>query len=344
MQLWFSAIFILLALLLSLGGAPVSAAPAPASPQSPLVLAWDHVKSAAETSETAPVREGLQVLSPTWFSLADATGSIYSKGSAGYVASAHQKGCQVWALLDNGFDANRTRQFLASAPAQDKAIQQLSRYASQYQLDGINIDFENVADEDRDRFTQFIRNLTTTLKKQNLIISIDVTVPNETPSWSHCYDRKELAAIVDYVMVMTYDEQWATSTPGAPVASLPWVEKNLQKTLQEVPANKLFLGVPFYTKRWEHTEEQGKVTAKGKTFFMEDVNAVIQTHNIQPQWRSDYGLSYLEYEEDGKYYHIWVESKDSLALKTALIHTYQLAGAACWRLGFETPDIWPLLP
>jgi spore germination protein YaaH len=344
MQLWFSAVFILLSFLFSWAGAPVSAALAPASPQSQLVLAWDHVKSSAETSETAPVREGLQVLSPTWFSLADATGSIYSKGSAGYVTSAHQKGCQVWALLDNGFDANRTRQFLASAPAQDKAIQQLSSYAAQYQLDGINIDFENVADEDRDRFTLFIRNLTAALKKQKLIISIDVTVPNATPSWSHCYDRKELAAIVDYVMVMTYDEQWATSTPGAPVASLPWVEKNLQKTLQEVPANKLFLGIPFYTKRWEHIEEQSKTTYKGKTFFMDDVTTVIQTHNVSPQWRSEYGLSYLEYEEDGKYYHIWVESKDSMALKTALVRTYQLAGAACWRLGFETPDIWPLLP
>ena len=226
MSHWFSAILIFLVLLLSWGEAP-----ALASAQTPLVLAWDHVKSVAETSETAPVREGLQVLSPTWFSLADTAGSIHSKGSAGYVASAHQKGCQVWALFDNGFDANRTRQFLASAPAQDKAIQQLSRYASQYQLDGINIDFENVADEDRDRFTQFIRNLTTTLKKQNLIISIDVTVPNETPSWSHCYDRKELAAIVDYVMVMTYDEQWATSTPRGACSLAPLGGKESAKNL-----------------------------------------------------------------------------------------------------------------
>nr|WP_173812703.1 glycosyl hydrolase family 18 protein [Dendrosporobacter quercicolus]NSL47732.1 glycoside hydrolase [Dendrosporobacter quercicolus DSM 1736]SDM78933.1 Copper amine oxidase N-terminal domain-containing protein [Dendrosporobacter quercicolus] len=306
-------------------------------------LVWDHITGEPRDLALAAKVPGLDVLSPTWFAIVSPDGLVASKADLKYVQDAHDKGYQVWALVSNSFDRDLTRAVLHNEWARRNVIKQLLVYSSLYGLDGINIDFENIYDEDRDRLTEFVRELTAALKEQNSIVSIDITVPSPASSWSQCYDRAALGQIVDYVMVMTYDEHWRTSPVSGPVASLGWVEQGLVATLRSIPSEKLLMGVPFYTREWEETSENGKVTVKPRTLSMTQAQQIVQANALEPVWLADKGQYYTEYTKEGKTYRIWLEDEKSIALKANLAGKYQLAGAASWRKGFEQPAIWDIL-
>ncbi|EGO65044.1 glycoside hydrolase family protein [Acetonema longum DSM 6540] len=288
---------------------------------------------------------GLDILSPTWFAIAK-DGNVVNNASRKYVLDAHRLGYKVWALVRNGdFDPDVMRSILTNEVVQDKAIDQLLVYAALYDLDGINIDFEDIYEADRDLLTAFVARMTKALHEQNLIVSIDVTVPSETPNWSKCYDRRGLGKVVDYMMLMTYDETWAASPVSGPVASLDWVEKGLKNTLAlDVPPHKLLLGLPLYNREWrEVANGRGGIKAKSKTFYMQQVQDVIQEKNLQPVFLENKGYRYVEYQHDGALHRFWVEEPESIARKVTLVAKYDLAGAASWRRGFEVPAVWPIL-
>lgn len=200
--------------------------------------------------------DGLDVIVPTWFSVINDKGYILNKGDYKYVENAHNKGYKVWALIDNNFDKELTSKILKSSDAKKNIINQLLIYSSIYNLDGINIDFENVYYEDKDRFTNFISELTQTLKQQNISVSIDITVPSASPTWSKFYDRQKLGKIVDYCMLMAYDETPGDSKLSGPVASINWVTKGITDTIKSgIPGEKLILGIPFYTRQWEEAKD-----------------------------------------------------------------------------------------
>ncbi|HWR40771.1 MAG TPA: glycosyl hydrolase family 18 protein [Patescibacteria group bacterium] len=308
-----------------------------------IILAWDHVlgKNRDLSQEEKP--EGLNVISPTWFALQDDTGLISSKADRDYVRAAHAKQLQVWPLITNSFDRDLTRRFLNSPAAMDHLIRQLAVYSAVYDLDGINLDFENVYDEDKDLLTAFVQRLTDRLKQQNLVLSIDVTVPSNVPYWSPCFDRKKLGESLDYVMLMTYDEYWQSSPVSGSVASIGWVEKGIQNTLASVPPHKLLMGVPFYTREWAETEEDGQIKARSRSLSMAGAEGRIRDYDAPVEWLNDKGQYYTEYWRDGSRCRIWLEEERSLGLKTALAYNYKLAGIAAWRLGFEKPEVWPVL-
>ena len=307
-------------------------------------LVWDHVSNANADLSSEDRIPGLDVISPTWFSLRDERGAISNLANINYVEEAHRKGYRVWALASNGFKKDRTRQFLASARARDLYIARLMAYAVIYDLDGINIDFENVDDQDRARLTFFVDRLTKALHKLGLIVSIDVTIPSKVPGWSRCYDRPALAKIVDYVMLMAYDEHWRTSPKAGSTASIPWVRSGVERTLEQVPAHKLLLGIPFYTREWEETHRPGKKpSVRSKALSMISVDERIRTYNAPVRWLGDKGQHYTAYQKDGKLYRIWLENERSMELRAAMIKHYKLAGAASWRKGFEKPAIWNVL-
>jgi spore germination protein YaaH len=305
-------------------------------------LVWDVKGKAAALNKESKI-SGLNVLAPTWFSIISNSGLIASKAEAEYVKAAHQKGYKVWALVDNGFDPNMTHAILDNSSAREKLINQLIFYAALYQLDGINIDFENIYDDDKELLTEFVGELSSALKQQNLTVSMDVTVPANVSFWSKCFDRKKLSEKLDYIMVMTYDEYWASSPVSGPVASIGWVESSLKKTLNEVPQQKLLLGIPLYTRLWTESDLDGNVKAKSKTMSMMDVEKFIKEQNSEVVWLEDKGLSYTECYTDDKRYRIWIEDEKSLALKIGLANKYALAGIAAWRKGFERPEIWPVI-
>jgi len=303
-------------------------------------LVWDYVNTGSENLDKETKIDGLNVISPTWFSLATSDGLILSKADAKYVSDAHHKGYKVWALASNSFDCDMTHQLLIDERAQEKFINQLLVYSSLYNLDGINVDFENIYDDDKGRLTQFVEKLTAVLHQQGIVVSMDVTVPSNSPFWSTCYDRQKLGATVDYIMVMTYDEYWARSPKSGPVASIGWVETGIKKMLAEVPNEKLVMGVPFYTRQWE---EGDSGRAKSKTMSMAMVQTLIKDRNLDVVWLDDKGLNYVEYYNDGSRYRIWIEDEKSIGLKLDLVDKYNLAGVASWRKGFEDHAMWEVL-
>ncbi|MCX7781675.1 MAG: glycosyl hydrolase family 18 protein [Negativicutes bacterium] len=313
-------------------------------PANKINLVWDHIWQRTPSASREEPIQGLDVLSPTWFAVTDESGYVRNLADTAYVQAAHAKGYKVWALVTNSFDPDLTHKILSSDKAQENIIRQLALYADLYRLDGINIDFENIYDYDKDKFSAFVEKLAKTLRQRNLVVSIDLTVPSGAPNWSQCYDRSRLGAAVDYVMVMTYDEHWRKSPVSGSVASLPWVEKGIANTLALIPNEKILLGLPFYTREWEESiDEAGKKTVTAKTMSMAAVQKTIDAYNLQPAWLADIGQHYVEYQKNGKTYKIWIEDAQSLRLKIGLVHKYHLAGIASWRKGFEAKHIWNTL-
>ncbi len=307
-------------------------------------LAWDYIGKNLPDLEKEDKIEGLDVISPTWFSVVDSNGFVVNNADFKYVNDSHEKGYKVWGLINNSFDKDLTKELLADEAAQENVINQIIIYSSIYNLDGINIDFENVYYEDKDRLTIFVDKLTDALKKQNLIVSMDMTIPSSSPIWSKFYDREKLSQILDYCIVMTYDEHWAASPVSGSVASIGWVDKGIQKTLQYIPKEKLLMGIPLYTREWEETIlENGKINVKSKALSMAKVKERIEKYNPEIVWLDDTGQHYIEYMQDGKKYRIWIEDEKSIELKANLVYKYDLAGAASWQKGFEEEGIWEVL-
>jgi len=308
-------------------------------------LVWEMMYGKRPDLNSIGKIEGLDVLSPTWFQLKDADGNLINRADATYVKWAHDNGYKVWALFSNDFqDIKMTSKFLHNADARDNAIRQILIYASLYNLDGINIDFENVYKEDKDALTQFVRELTPLLREQGLVVSIDVTIPDGSDTWSKCYDRKALGEIVDYVMLMTYDQHWATSPKAGSVAQITWVEQNLVKVLEMVPREKLLLGLPFYTRLWqEEKTDNGTIVKQAAVLSMEGSKKVVNDNTAEVVWDEESGQFYTEYEKDGKTYKLWIEDENSINLKSSLVHKYKLAGTAAWSRTYENPAVWDVL-
>lgn len=310
-------------------------------------LTWEAVYGRNPDTNTIPDMPGLNVVSPTWFSLKKASnGSIYvdNIADAGYVRWAHERGYQVWGLFSNDFDPDLTTEALADYDTRKSIIHELLGFAELYNLQGINIDFENVYLKDQANLTQFVRELTPYMHEQDLVVSIDVTIRGGSEMWSLFADRRALGEVVDYMMVMTYDQHWRTSPEAGSVAELPWVEKGITDIIEldDVPAHKLVLGVPYYTYQWfEELDAEGQVTkVTSKTLFMDDVQDIIVEKGLTPVFQEEVGQHYVEYEENGQRVKIWIEDAASMQRRAELVKKLDLAGIASWRRGFETPDIW----
>lgn len=311
-------------------------------------LTWEHAVSRTADPSKFGTMPGLNVVSPTWFSLKeDKNGNIYVHNIADptYVQWAHREGYQVWALFSNDFNPDLTTRALADFETRHRIIKQIVSFVQMYGLQGINIDFENVYLKEQSNVTQFVRELTPYLHEVGAVVSIDVTIRGGSEMWSLFLDRKALGEVVDYMMVMTYDEHWASSPVAGSVASLPWVEKGIADIIEhdDVPPHKLLVGVPFYTYQWTEEVVDGKVKVSSKARFMADVQNLIAEKKLEPIYLPDIGQHYVEYEEDGKKIKIWIEDAVSMRQRAELVNKYDLAGIASWRRGFETPDIWEVI-
>jgi spore germination protein YaaH len=311
-------------------------------------LTWEHVVSKTPSTDNIGEMPGLNVISPTWFHLAkNDEGNLHIKNLAkpNYVKWAHDRGYQVWALFSNDFDPDKTTEALGSYDNRMAMIKQLLAFAEMYDLQGINIDFENVYLKDKDNFTQFVREMAPFMHEQGLVVSIDVTIRGGSPMWSLFADRRELGKVVDYMMVMTYDEHWASSPVAGSVASLPWTEKGIVDIMREdeVPASKLVLGVPYYARVWTEESIDGKITVSSSAKFMSGIQNIIKDNNLTPEYIEDIGQNYVEYKEGNKTIKIWIEDSMSMKSRIEIVNKYNLAGVASWRRGFENPEIWDVI-
>lgn len=312
--------------------------------EKPFHVTWDAIYSAAATPQEVDAKPGVDVLSPTWFSLIDEEGSIENFASTDYVSSAHAKGDEVWALFSNGFDPDLTHEVLPSFEKRQHMIRQLLDFARIYNLDGINIDFENVYLEDGPWLTQFVRELTPLAHEAGLIVSVDVAFPNGSAQWSRFLEHQKLAEAADYLMVMAYDEHWANSPEAGSVASLPWVRGNTEALLELVPSEKLLLGIPLYTRLWtEEVLDNGEVEVSSESFSMEEATEWIAERQLTPEYNEETGQNIVTYKEGDKTYTIWLEDETSLNNRTELMKEFGLAGLASWSESFADEEAWKVI-
>jgi spore germination protein YaaH len=308
-----------------------------------IFLTWESVYSRNPDTKKISPMDGLNVISPTWIHLISPDGQLKHKISKNYIRWAKKRGYKVWALFSNSFDPKLTDEFLNNTTARERVIGDLIKLIKDNNMDGINIDFENVYLKDKELLVQFIREMTPIFHENNLVVSIDVTVIGGSDNWSRFLDRKALGEVVDYMAVMTYDEHWASSPVSGSVASLGWVDKSIERILEEVPAEKILLGLPFYTRIWTETpsnSKANKVNVKSKAISMNTARNILEKDNVIKLWDENAGQYYVVYSEGNKVYKIWMEDSKSIKLKTDIVNKYNLAGVAAWRRGFETEDIW----
>lgn len=304
-------------------------------------LTWDYMSFTRQNMDSYEYIPGLNVISPTWFHLSDEKGNLTSHGSKAYVDWAHSNDLQVWALFSNNFDPDMTSVVIRDFELRKKMITQLMLLSELLNIDGINIDFENVYYEDRDYLTQFVREMTPMLRELGLTVSMDVTIISTSPNWSMVYDRVELAKVLDYIAVMTYDEHWAASPVAGSVASLPWVRSGVERILEQIPAHKLILGIPFYARVWEiKTDESGRESVSSRAYSMAGIRNILEEHDAEIVFDEKTGQHFASYQDGGNTYKIWIEDEVSIRSRIRLVHEYNLAGVASWRKGFEDPHIW----
>lgn len=302
----------------------------------PVNMVWHQVMSADANAGFADATQnmtGVNVISPTWFYVQDNEGNIINNATADYVTAAHDKGLKVWGLVDNFTQDISTYEVLSNTSSRQNLVTQLVNAAVQAGIDGINVDFEQLSEDVGIHFLEFLRELSIECHKNNLVLSVDNPVPQDFTSH---YDRAEQGCVVDYVIVMGYDEHYVGSEEAGSVASLPWVEQGIQDTIAEVPAERVINAVPFYTRLWK--TEAG--TLSSEAIGMDKAQEVIAANNAQVYWDNDVSQNYGSYESDGCTYQIWVEDAQSIAEKVKLVSKYGLAGVAAWKLGFENSGIW----
>ena len=281
--------------------------------------------------------KGLTTISPTWFSIADTDGNISSLASQAYVTYAHQQGLEVWGLVDNFKEGVSTYETLSKTSSRQRLVNQLIAAAIQYGLDGINVDFELITQDCARAYIEFIRELSIMCRINGIILSVDNYVP--TASSDH-YDRAEQGVFADYVVIMGYDEHYAGSEEAGSVASIDYVQQGIEKTLSEVPKEKVINAIPFYTRFWK-TDADGTVTSEA--LGMNDADQKVKNNNAEPVWDDTTKQYYVEIEYDGAIYQMWMEEETSIEEKMKLIKQYELAGVSSWRLGYERPSIWDVI-
>lgn len=299
-------------------------------------LTWDYTYGKVKNVDNIMSIPGVNTISPTWFSIIDEDGKIYDKGSREYVAKYRKIGYDIWPLIDNSFDPDQTHEILKLSSKREKIINELLEIYVDYGFQGINIDFENVYLKDKDLLTQFVRELYPLFKANNMTVSMDVTGISTSENWSLSFDRARLKDTTDYLVLMAYDQHWASSPIAGSVAEYSWVERSLKRVFELIPREKLILAVPFYTRLW--TLEDEKISSQA--ISMDVANKFIESNKINLTWDDNAGQYFGEITKDNKLMKIWLEDAKSLEYKASLIHKYDLAGIASWRKGFETPDIW----
>ncbi len=281
--------------------------------------------------------KGVNVIAPTWFALTDNKGSYHSYASREYVDKAHEMGLQVWAALDNfNMGENVNSEVLFARTSVRKAlIAKLMADVKRYDLDGINLDIESIKPEAGPHYVQFIREMSVSCRNQGVILSVDNYVP---AGYNVFYNRAEQGRVADYVIIMGYDEHFAGGEAG-PVASYPFVKEGIENTLKLVPREKVINAVPFYTRIW--TEKDDKTTSSA--LGLVGAARWVEENNVSLYWQEEMGQYYGELETQEGLKRIWLEDATSLELKMELINQYDLAGVACWKLGFEPSNIWNVI-
>ena len=307
-------------------------------------LAWEYFSDYGEAPARSGAMDGVNVVSPTFFRLEQSgQGNVTENvGTAGlnYINWAHNNGIKVWAMISNESMIETTSEIMNDYALRNKLVNNIIDLVVKYNLDGINIDFENMYMDDKAMFNRFLIELEPRLNEMGKALSVDVTAPDGSETWSMCFDRNTISKVADYIIFMAYDQNGASSPVEGTTAGCDWVEANVTKFLGQegVDSDKLVLAVPFYTRLWK--ESNGEVSSD--TVDLKDVDKVLPA-NVERKWDDNLKQYYVEYTENGAVYKMWIEDTTSISAKLDLINKYKLAGAAYWEKDRESEEVWDVV-
>lgn len=325
--------------------------------EEPVKLLWHQVTQQESNSRVVNVlsnAKGVNVISPTWFYLNDNEGNLHCIASKDYVAYAHEQGVKVWGLFSNLENSEVDSTYvLTHTSVRENLVNQMLSMALQYNLDGINVDFEALSGDVGDSYIQFIRELSLKCRDNGLVLSVDNYVPS---AYTQFYNREEQAVFADYLIVMAYDEHYAGSDEGS-VSSIGFVQDGVRNTLDaNVPAEQLLLGLPFYTRIWaekpkEETGDSAEAAAddyvgyelSSEAVGMAEARNRIEANGADIVWLDDMGQNYSQYQQGDITYKVWLEDAQSLEKKLRVATEHQLGGVAFWKAGMETSDVWDVI-
>ena len=310
-------------------------------------LVWDYYSQVASAPDRTDTQiDGVNVVSPSFFNIdknGKLTENIGSRGQA-YLEWARQNNRKIWPMVQNSGDStmiDTTSKIMNSYTKRKELIESIINVCIKYKLDGINIDFENMRKEDKDLYSRFIIELEPRMKELGLVVSVDVTAPDGSDTWSLCFDRHVIGDVADYIIFMAYDEYGESSTKSGTTAGYDWVELGLKKFIEteEIEPGKIILGVPLYTRLW--TEDSSGKVLKKSVISMKDIENTIPS-DVERKWDDKLKQYYVEYKDGNNTNKMWIEDIKSLKEKLGLISEYQLGGLASWEKGMETDDVWNL--
>lgn len=308
------------------------------SPKERIVLGWNYGQTTAQYQANLG-QSNVNTLSPRWY-FVDGDGAIADQTDPSLVLWARSNAKKVWAMVGNRADQDATHQMLSNAANRDAAVDSLTALAVKYRLDGLNLDFENVAPQDRAALTTFVALLARKLHANGMALSVDVS-PDRDTDWTEAFDYAALGRQADYIVLMGYDEHYGGSPIPGPNASLPYDQKAVNRLLQSVSADKIILALPFYNREW--TPEQPGAIRSSRFISLQEQNELMIRHSAKPVWDVELGQYVASYMNGSIKQKVWLEEGRSLSAKYRLAIDKGLAGVAYWYIGGESPDIWASL-
>ena len=300
-----------------------------------VVMFWQYGSNLETLGEKI---DGVNVASPTWYSLKNSTGEISSEFNRAYYERAKSYGYEIWPIVTNGIDnanysSEDTSKLMNSESSRENFIKNMLKIAQDNKLDGINIDFESMRTDDKSLYTQFLRELAPIFRKYNIKVSVDMY-------FVAYMERGEIAKAVDYVILMGYDQRGSWSSEAGSISEISWVEDNIKSLIEDsnIDAKKIILGVPFYTRLWIENLSSDSLTSR--VYSMKNCEDFLITNSLTKQYDEKSGQNYAEYTKGNITYKLWIEDSTSMKNRVDLINKYELSGLSGWQKGLETDDIW----
>ncbi len=300
----------------------------------------------------------ISILAPVAYNV-DQDGVVWGSVDPRVLKLCKERGVKVMPLIDNpGFEQAMLSTLLASATARSRAIESMLDECKRYSYYGIQFDFENLGINDKDNFSQFVRETADVLHKNGFKISAAVVHrPDKFPgptkyfkwlykNWRAGYDLTALGKTLDFISIMTYSQHTRRTPPG-PNAGIPWMIKNIKFFLEEVPAEKLSLGIPTTSQHWNTEQDDEKYVANARSWSRSlkysEATALAEQFDAKINWLDDQKVAYTFFENGGLFEYIFFEDARSFQHKLDLVKEYKLRGFSVWVIGQEDPNIWKSL-
>jgi len=289
----------------------------------------------------------LDDISPSYFDLnEDGSLKLTIAVDRHFVDQMHERGIKVTPFLSNHWNRQAGVNALAN---REQLSSQVIAAIEEYNLDGVNVDIENVTETERDSYTDFVRLLRQKLPEgKSLSVAVAPNPWNLTTGWHGSYDYAKLAQYSDYLMLMAYDEHYQGGVSG-PVAGYPFVEKSIAAALEYVPADKLVLGIAFYGRLWKQGAGYGGYGISNNTVeeLIKKYRGIVTYDNTERSPKATITILQGDVKplvfgralEAGKY-DIWFENEESLKSKLTFVEKYDLKGTGSWSLGQESKSTW----